>query len=73
MPNIGIWELVVILILALVIFGPGKLPDVGKALGKAMREFRQAAREVKAELDTEETSADPAQPQPRPEDDRGES
>ncbi|MEW6048227.1 MAG: twin-arginine translocase TatA/TatE family subunit [Bacillota bacterium] len=33
----------VILILALIIFGPGKLPDVGHALGKAFREFKKAA------------------------------
>ncbi|MBE0466476.1 MAG: twin-arginine translocase TatA/TatE family subunit [Candidatus Desulforudis sp.] len=38
-------ELVLILVLALIIFGPGKLPDVGKSLGKTIREFRSASRE----------------------------
>lgn len=36
-------HLILILIVVLIIFGPGKLPDVGKALGKTVREFRQAA------------------------------
>lgn len=41
--GIGTTELVIILILALIIFGPGKLPDVGKAIGKSFREFRRAS------------------------------
>lgn len=44
--GIGAGELVVILILALIIFGPGKLPEVGKALGKTIREFKKAAQSV---------------------------
>lgn len=35
-------ELVLILVIALVVFGPGKLPEVGKALGKGIQEFRKA-------------------------------
>jgi sec-independent protein translocase protein TatA len=35
-------ELVLVLVIALVVFGPGKLPDVGKALGKSLQEFRRA-------------------------------
>lgn len=35
-------ELIVILVIALVVFGPGKLPDVGKALGRSLQEFRRA-------------------------------
>ncbi len=35
-PHIGVPELLVILVIALVVFGPGKLPDVGKALGKSI-------------------------------------
>lgn len=42
LPSIGPWELVLILALALIIFGPGKLPQVGKSLGKGLREFKQA-------------------------------
>lgn len=44
--NLGPMELVVILVLALLIFGPGKLPEVGKALGKSLNEFRRASREI---------------------------
>ena len=35
-------ELILVLVIALVVFGPGKLPDVGKALGKGIQEFRRA-------------------------------
>ncbi|MBO8142623.1 MAG: twin-arginine translocase TatA/TatE family subunit [Firmicutes bacterium] len=45
--GLGVTELVIILILALIIFGPGKLPEVGRALGRSIREFREAGREVK--------------------------
>ena len=44
-PHIGVPELLVILVIALVVFGPGKLPDVGKALGKSIREFKSASTE----------------------------
>ena len=43
--GLGVPELVLILIIGLVIFGPGKLPDVGKALGKSIREFKAANKE----------------------------
>ena len=46
MPNIGPGELILILVIALVIIGPGRLPDVGSALGKSIREFRKASTEV---------------------------
>lgn len=45
-PNIGAPELIVILIIALVVLGPGKLPDVAASLGKSVREFRRAATDV---------------------------
>lgn len=45
-PNIGAPELIVILIIALVVLGPGKLPDVAQSLGKSLREFRRAASDV---------------------------
>jgi TatA/E family protein of Tat protein translocase len=46
MPNIGPLELIIILAIALLIIGPGKLPDVGAALGKSIREFRKASSDV---------------------------
>ena len=45
-PNIGAPELIVILIIALVVLGPGKLPDVAASLGKSLREFRRAASDI---------------------------
>jgi sec-independent protein translocase protein TatA len=45
-PNIGPGELILILIIALVVLGPGKLPDVAQSLGKSVREFRRAATDV---------------------------
>jgi sec-independent protein translocase protein TatA len=45
-PSIGPGELILILIIALVVLGPGKLPDVASSLGKSVREFRKAATDV---------------------------
>ncbi len=47
--GLGVPELVIILIIGLVLFGPGKLPDVGKALGKSIREFKAASSETAEE------------------------
>ena len=56
MPNIGAPELIVILVIALLILGPGKLPEVGASLGKSIREFRKASTDVqdavKVDVDT---------------------
>ena len=46
MPNIGPVELIVILAIALIVIGPGKLPEVGASLGKSIREFRKAASDA---------------------------
>ncbi|RKO66284.1 Sec-independent protein translocase subunit TatA/TatB [Desulfofundulus salinus] len=51
--GMGPWELILILIIALVIFGPSKLPEVGQALGKGLREFRRAANSVREEIKEE--------------------
>jgi len=40
--GIGAPELIVILVIALIVFGPGKLPEIGSALGKGVRDFRNA-------------------------------
>jgi sec-independent protein translocase protein TatA len=54
MPNIGFPELIVILVLALIIFGPGKLPEIGKAIGKAFQEFKKATQNLNLENSSEE-------------------
>jgi sec-independent protein translocase protein TatA len=45
MPNIGAPELIIILVIAVLIVGPGKLPEVGASVGKSIREFRKASSE----------------------------
>lgn len=44
--NIGIPGLIIILIIALVVFGPSKLPQIGKAFGQTLREFRSSSKEI---------------------------
>ena len=44
--RIGPMELILILVLALVIFGPSKLPEVGRSLGKAINEFKNSSKEI---------------------------
>ncbi|WP_019586848.1 Sec-independent protein translocase subunit TatA/TatB [Deinococcus apachensis] len=50
MPNIGVPELLVILIVALIVFGPRKLPELGKSLGQGLREFRKSTSTVTDDL-----------------------
>jgi sec-independent protein translocase protein TatA len=59
LPNIGLPELIIILVIALLIIGPGKLPEVGSSLGKSIREFRKAASDVQeaAKLDASSPSS----------------
>ena len=52
-PNLGIPELVIILVIALIVFGPRKLPELGRSLGKSIGEFRKASNELKNTLDDE--------------------
>jgi sec-independent protein translocase protein TatA len=51
--NFGPWELALILLIVLVIFGPGKLPKVGESLGKAMQSFKKAKEGEDEELEEE--------------------
>lgn len=50
---IGMPELVVIMFLALLIFGPRKLPELGRSLGRSLGEFKRASNELRATLDEE--------------------
>ncbi|RTZ92434.1 MAG: twin-arginine translocase subunit TatB [Deltaproteobacteria bacterium] len=56
--GIGMTELLVILVIALIIFGPKRLPELAKQLGKAMREFRKATDEVKENIGLNELELD---------------
>jgi len=51
--NIGLPELLLILAIALLVFGPKKLPEVGRSIGKAMREFRKTSDEIKDRIEEE--------------------
>jgi sec-independent protein translocase protein TatA len=51
--NIGMPELLVILAIALLVFGPKKLPEVGRSIGKAVREFRRTSDEIKDRIEEE--------------------
>ncbi len=46
MGNLGFPEILIIFVIALIVFGPGKLPEIGKSLGKGISEFRKASRDV---------------------------
>ena len=51
--SIGMPELIIIFVIALIIFGPRKLPELGKSLGKSLAEFKRASNELKSTLEEE--------------------
>jgi sec-independent protein translocase protein TatA len=51
--SIGMPELVIIFVIALIIFGPRKLPELGRSLGKSLSEFKRASNELKSTLEEE--------------------
>ena len=51
--GLGGWEWIIILVIVIIIFGVGKLPEIGGALGKSIREFRESSKN-----ETEESSSD---------------
>ncbi|MBZ5552478.1 MAG: twin-arginine translocase TatA/TatE family subunit [Acidobacteriia bacterium] len=51
--NLGMPELIFIFVLALLIFGPKKLPELGKTIGKGLAEFKRASNELKSSLEEE--------------------
>ena len=62
MPFVGtghIWLLGVVLVIVLIIWGPGKLPDVGSGMGRAIREFRKASSETKEQFQRGDPRRDP--------------
>ncbi len=69
MPVPGPWELILLLVIVLIIFGPGKLPDIGNAIGKGIREFRRASSDiedaVRGEPKRNEKPAEPVDAVPR--------
>jgi sec-independent protein translocase protein TatA len=67
MPNIGPMEIIVVLIIALVVFGPKRLPELGKSLGKGIHEFRGTISGEKAEkAETAPAALEPSPPAAAP-------
>ena len=76
--SIGMPELIIIFVIALIIFGPRKLPELGRSLGKSLAEFKRASNELKSTLEEEirleeqqqrrsrPPRPQPARPQPPP-------
>ena len=64
--GIGVPELILILVVGLIVFGPGKLPEMGRSLGKGIREFRKASNALTAAINAPEPPPAPAaQPAPQ--------
>jgi TatA/E family protein of Tat protein translocase len=64
MPTPGPLELVIILVIALLVLGPGKLPDVGAALGKSIKEFRKASSDIQESVKVDTSPLPAGQPAP---------
>ena len=73
MPNVGPWEIILLLLLALLLFGAKRLPEIGRSMGRGMREFKDSVsgmddarydRELAPPLGTQHTPA-PAAPRER--------
>ena len=56
--NLGFSEMVFLFLLALIIFGPKKMPEIGRQLGKALNDFKRASNEFKAQIETEIANID---------------
>ena len=64
--GLGIWELLIILFIVLIIFGAGKLPEIGAGLGKGIGNFRKATQDSKALDVTQEKAAETADKKDEP-------
>jgi sec-independent protein translocase protein TatB len=62
--NLGFGEMAFIFIVALIIFGPKKLPEIGRQIGKALNEFKRASNEFKAQIEAEISHLE-TQPEPQ--------
>ncbi len=54
--SIGMNELLLIMLIALIVIGPKKLPEIGRAIGKSIAEFRRATQEIKESIEAEDIS-----------------
>ena len=67
--SIGMPELMIIFVIALIIFGPRKLPELGRSMGRSLSEFKRASNELRSTLDeeirVEESTPEPTRPEPK--------
>src|SRR6478736_2731491 len=66
LPNIGPVELIIVLVIALLVLGPGKLPEVGSAFGKTIREFKKASSDITDSTSLTSTPSTPTTAVPAP-------
>lgn len=64
--GLGMWEILIILALALVVIGPKKLPDIAASIGKGLRELRRATDDIRHAVDVTPTPRPPASPPAAP-------
>ncbi|OEF96977.1 twin-arginine translocase TatA/TatE family subunit [Desulfuribacillus alkaliarsenatis] len=57
--NIGVPGLILILVIALIVFGPNKLPELGRAVGRTLKEFKGATKDLTSSLDDEDEKPRP--------------
>ncbi len=62
MGSVGPWEILVIAVVGLLVFGPNRLPELGRSLGRALREFRRASQELREEVRKAVDEAEPPAP-----------
>jgi sec-independent protein translocase protein TatA len=62
----GIWEILIILVIVLLIFGPRRLPEMAKGLGQSVRAFRKELRDMKSDLDFDDKPETPQAGAARP-------
>lgn len=60
--NFGGGEMLIVLLIVLLLFGPSQLPKMARGFGQAIREFKKAQREITDEIQREEPPADPSKP-----------
>jgi sec-independent protein translocase protein TatA len=62
----GIWEILIILVIVLLVFGPRRLPEMAKGLGQSVRAFRKELRDMKSDLDFDDKPEAPSAVRPQP-------
>ena len=65
---LGIWELLIILVVVLLIFGPRRLPEMAKGLGQSVREFRKGIRDMRNDFEAEAGEPEPTRKESAPSD-----